>query len=90
MTQTPMCDKLAANRSTIMTVMEFIAWLRTEKTGDIGFWQHGFFETTSVTDEKLLYEYLEINGEALEKERRALMAEQCRVNGDMEEDDAPR
>jgi hypothetical protein len=88
----PMCEKLSDNADERRTVNEFLEWLQEK-----GIWLcdrdqgSNFADYRPITKraDDLLLEFLEIDPKALEAERRAILDEQRRANGDTEKDDAP-
>lgn len=70
----PMCTRLGNERETKLKLLDFIDWLRTEK----GIWlcsrdAHGELSPIPARDEKVVHEYLEIDDEQLERERREML-----------------
>jgi hypothetical protein len=75
----PLCTKLAANHDNHGIVMDFVDWLN-DKGYAIGEMERSEFITARRNPERLWLDYLEIDEEGLEQERRAMLEEQRKAN----------
>lgn len=88
----PMCTRLSNASGERTTINNFVEWLQEQ-----GIWlcdrdegsNFSEYRPISKRSDSLIMEYLEIDEKALEKERRQLLDEQRKANGDTEEEDAP-
>jgi hypothetical protein len=62
----PMCEKLAAVHDQRIVLQEFIEWLM-QKYGDM--------DVLDIHEEKIIFEFLEIDAAQLERERRMILEE---------------
>ena len=74
---TPQCEKLSANAEARSTIDEFLEWLSGQGMA-IGHyqdfdWQNGVFTPITVTNDSVVLQFLGIDEQALEQERRALL-----------------
>ena len=86
----PMCNRLGLNAGTKAKLLEFIEWLEEEKGIEIAEYIESLGEHRPIGHhrrEAIVHEFLEIDNDALEKERRQILAEQRKANGDTEEDE---
>lgn len=88
----PMCTRLSSASGERSTINQFVEWLQEK-----GIWLcdrdegSNFAEYRPITkrSDELVLEYLEIDPVALEKERRQILDEQRKANGDTEEESEP-
>lgn len=86
----PMCTKLSESSDERRTINDFVEWLQQK-----GIWlcdreegsNFAEYRPIAKRSDELVMEYLEIDTKKLEEERRAILAEQRRANGDAEGDD---
>lgn len=76
---TPMCDKWAANLEERRIIEEFWEWLVENKAHNPELWRHGV-PIVEIHIDKAMDEYHGIDQRELDKERRAILEEQRKLN----------
>lgn len=71
---TPMCDMLSNHIAERNGIVEFIDWLAYEKGYELGAWEDDRFYPANPGIQRLAHEFLGIDENKLEAERREILA----------------
>ena len=80
--QYPMCTRLSLSRSEMSKISAFLDWLEEEQDARLCKAEGSDYYPLIKSRERLLREYFEIDEAELEKERRAMLDAQRKLNGD--------
>lgn len=74
-TSYPECEKLLSLDTERQAIMEFVLWLADAKEAHIAIYQGNHLMPMMVTTDDLIYEFLGVDKDKLEKERLSILRE---------------
>lgn len=71
---TPELDRLDKLRDSVMQITDFMEWLAAKKRTVLGSWRGEELVRVRASNQTLIYEFLGLDADKIEKERRKILA----------------